>query len=920
MSLRIRPNYRKLWFALFLTILALTDFTGKVLYGLKWPSGVELSFLKFFGKFRLRSVSSNLNNSKKKSLKKLEVPFISPECSISSNIKRDTELNNETALKANISTSEIFEAKIGFGNNYISLLPLLLGKERFDLVVKTIENELKLYNHLKAFPKRIEIVEKYIQLYTFCSYFSPMLSCEIKKISDNLENLSNGTSILSDVSNNITNPNLLYNRRPNSSVVNFPWVSSKYSYKWNVISGAYGDVICGKIVGGNKNILSHSQDSTSFFFSTYKNFKSKEYVVFLSSSEVSETNLKYKQLETGKDIHICIKSFRSATHPEYFTIWNDENFNLKWLERDTWLSGLENEMYIRFTPNQIFIAPRILKNTNRSSGNILVTQLNEKSSHVCIKNCENSIFYPSVYESHYPWNIPSGRFWSSYLIMERFIGPSFSDVSNFLVLDSVINWTKLSKDNFYLWSASLIHVVYLFFSALISFTFTGSLLYQHCDLHANNLILLIENWKIAENDLFSTAKFQVSFKETISEILSSSIKNVKIIDLTYITYLNDKRRSSNLVCETFGEVSIRDIENWIIFLYNLKNDVDNIFSKHQDIPKNINPLSILIKLFERDINFNSTKPKYVGGSELWWKNWTFNQNKFDDLYDSVLGVGNFFKEAINQVESLIFENENIPFFPPLKSSYSKVLTNPIIFEVYFKQLFYVPYSILSFGTCIHQHEMIHNQTYFLTAAETLSHYFLILFQNEPDKLPSWAHKDQFGSKLLWNKCIKSNPLFSKSISENSLKEFYYEPCFTESCVSKKFFSKKIKTWIQEDSQDRDFFFNSSEKLILFSTNKINFALSILVLNQIKFNVKDYLMNSPKKLIQISVDFSSSISNYLINVIHQEKSVQDIHLFLSFCLAEYYKHLLLFINLSNFNFGEKLCSKIHKAIFIKYTNS
>ncbi|KAH8581501.1 uncharacterized protein ELE39_000562 [Cryptosporidium sp. chipmunk genotype I] len=922
MSLRIRPIYRKLWLIILLTVLVLTGFTEKVLYVLYRPLNTELSLLKFIGKIKLRSERSNLNFSNKKPQSEANKPSLSSTINSTNTIRNN--LTNEIFPRSNSSTSELPGAKIEYINRYISLLALLFGRARFNLVEETIKNELKLYNYLKTFPRRIEDFEKYIQLYTICSYLSPLLSCEIKEVFNTQKNVFNATSLVTfDSSNNITNSSSANVGKLSHSIINFPWVSSKDSYKWNIISGSYGDVICGKIFGGNKGIFPHNQESSSFFFSTYRNFKSKEYVAYVSTSEACETDTVYKQLETGKDIHVCIKSFRSASHPGYFTIWSDENFNLKWLERENWLSGFsDDKKYIKFTPNQVYIAPRMSQNLNHhSKGNGLIMQLSEKSSHTCVKNCENSIFYPSIYESHYPWNTISGRFWSSYLIMERFVGPSFSDISNFLVLDSVINWIKLSKDNFYLWSACLIHITYLFFSALISFTFTGSLIYQHCDLHASNLILISNSWNINEDGSFSVPKFQVSFRETISEIISSSIKNVKIIDLTYITHFNAKRRSSIPVCETFGEVSISDVENWQIFTYNLKNYVDNALSNHMDLPNNINPLSTLTKLFESDMDFNLTKPKYVGGSKLWWKNWAFNQNKFDDLYNSVIGIGNFFSKAITLIESSIYQNENIPLLSPLKISYSKVLTNPILFEVYLKELFYVPYSILSFGTCIYQHELLNkNQIYFLTAAETLSHFFLISSQTELDKLPAWVHKDQVGSKLLWNKCLNSNPLFSNAISENLPTQFYFEPCFKESCLFKKSFSNKIKLWIQEDIQDRDFFINSCKKLMLLSTNKINFTLSILVLNQIKFSVKEHLMNSLDKLLQVSIAFSNSLSDNLTNQIHEEKPVEDTRLFLSFCMMEYYKHLHLFISLSYFNFAERLCSKIYKAVFTKFIAS
>ncbi|CUV05801.1 unnamed protein product [Cryptosporidium hominis] len=925
MSLGILPIYRKLWLIICLAILTLTGITEKVLYTLKKPSNVELSLIKFIGRIKLRSEKLNRNLLNVKSQNNTNIPLLSSELNITNTIKRNINSTDETLPRINASISEIFETKIEHKNRYTSLFALLFGKTRFNLIEETIQNELKLYNYLKAFPIRIKDFEKYIQLYTICSYLSPLLSCEIKEVPNMKKDLFNVTSSATSnlfSFNNISNFSSVNLEKYNQTIINFPWVSSKYSYKWNVISGTYGDVICGKIFGGNKPLFPHIKESSSFFFNTYRNFKSKEYVAYIFDSEAYETNIVYKQLETGKDTHVCIKSFRSMNHPAYFTIWKDENYNLKWLERENWLSGLSNnEKYIKFTPNQVLIVPRIPKNPNHQKGNPLIMQLNEKSLHTCTDVCENSIFYPSVYESHYPWSIVSGKFWSSYLIMEQFAGPSFSDISNFLTLDSVINWIKLSKDNFYIWSACLIHIVYLFFSALISFTFTGSLMYQHCDLHASNLILISNNWEINEDNSFSKPKFQVSFREALSEIISSTIKTVKIIDLTYITYFNAKRRSLTQVCETFGEVSISDVENWQIFTYNLKDHVDNAFSKDKNLSNYINPISTLIKLFESDMDFNLTKPKYVGGSELWWKNWVFDQNKFDDLYDSVLGIGNFFSKAINLVELSIYQNESIPLLSPLKIPYSKVLTNPIFFEVYFKELFYVPYSILSFGTCINQHESLYNnQIYFLTAAETLSHFFLMSSQAELDKLPTWVHKDQVGSKLFWNECIKSNRLFSNSISENFPSAFYFEPCIKEFCVSKKSFSKKIKLWIQEDIQDRDFFINTFKKLILLSSNKISFTLSVLVLNQIKFTVKEHIIINPEKLLQISIAFSNSLSNYLIHQIHEEEPIQDPRLFLSLCVTQYYKHLHLYINLSHFNFGEKLCSKIYKAVFTKFTTT
>ncbi|KAJ1615438.1 hypothetical protein OJ252_124 [Cryptosporidium canis] len=908
MLIRIGSPCRDIWLVACIALLFAISFTADADYDIQSHSNIELCFLRFIGKVRLCNGGSSSSKLANTSANTLQHPLISSVTNLNDTVKSDLELSSKIALRANISNSEKSEVRAEIEHSYTSLLSLLLGKERFSLVKQTIKNELNLYSYIKAFPRRIENIEKHLQLYTICSYLSPIISCEIKEVFNNNLTLSDGYNSTSSS----CNPKY----REVNFPMTFPWVSS--GYKWNIISGTYGDVICGKVFGGNKNIFPHNQDSASFFFSTYKNFKSKEYSAFILVSKAHEASPRYKQLEAGKNIHVCIKSFRSVNHPDYFKIWEDENFNLKWLERDTWISNLPDYKYIKLTPSQVFIAPKISQGSSHK-GNPFVTHLNEKSTHTCVSNCESSIFYPSIYESHYPWNTVSSKFWSSYLLMEQFIGPSFSDISNFLVLDSVIAWTKLSSDNLYLWSVSLIHVAYLFFSALISFTFTGSLLYQHCDLHANNLILLSDKWEITDNDSFSIPKAHVSLQEAISEIVLSNIRSVKIIDLTYITHISDKRRSSNQLCETYGEVSISDVENWQVFLYNLKKDVDDALSKHKDIPQTANSLSTLIKLFENDVDFNLTKPKYIGGSELWWKNWSFNQNKFDDLYNSVMGIGNLFSEAISLVESSIFQNSDITLFGPPKSQFSKNVPSPITFEAYFKELFYVPYSILSFGTCIYQHEIIgKNQTmYFLVAAETLSHYFLINFQNESEKLPSWLHKDQVGSRLLWNKCIQSNSLFAKTISEEFPTKFYYEPCFAEYCISKKKFSDKIKGWIQEDIQDRSFFTNSLKKLIMLSTNKINFALSILVLNQIKYNVKEPLLESYEKLSQISTTFSKSVSDYLINELHKEKSVQGIQAFLSFCMEEYYKHLILFIDLSTFNFGEKLCSKINKAVFTHF---
>lgn len=909
MLLRIGVPYKSVWLTVVcITVAFATDFMARVVYAPEIPPNAELCLLKFFGRILTRNKGSSMNSfNRKTSAKPRKRLSTFPAVSkLNDTFGSDVYLSNEVDLRANLSSSsERPEVRTEATRDYnASLLSLLLGKERFDLVKQTISNELSLFSYIKKFPRRIENIDKYIQLYTICSYLSPIISCEIEQVSGNQAGLLNYTSTLPSPEV----PNIANNFPPA-----IPWVYS--GCKWNVISGTYGDVICGKVFGGSKSIFPHNQDSVSFFLSTYRSFKSKEYSTFTQVSKTHETYPKYKQLEVGKSINVCVKSFRSANYPEYFGIWRDENFNLKLLERETWLSNLGNAKQIKFTPSQVFIAPKPAPD-QKNQASSLVTNLNKRSPHTCKRDCATSIFDPSFHESHYPWNVLN-KFWSSFMVMKRFIGPSFSDLSRFLLLDSVISWTELAVDNLLLWSVSLIMVIYLFFSALMSFTFTGSMLYQHCDLHANNLILLSDRWNITKNDPFLVPRPDIYFQEIILDIVSSSVKDVKIIDLTYLTHIDDKRRSLENVCKTNGEVSISDIESWQVFLYNFKRDVDQALSRHPSLPKAANSLSKLTQLFESDVAFNLTRPMYIGGSKFWWKNWIFNQNKFDDLYDSVMGVGHLFVEAIRHTESAILHNTNTTLFSPLINSLSEGFTNPIAFETYFKEVFYVPYTILTFGTCIYQHGIVKTTraSYFLVAVETLSHYFLVTSKSGSEKLPSWAENSQVGSNILWDKCIKSNSLFSRVVNSVDFpREFYYEPCFAEYCISRKIFPAKIKSWIQENTFDRKFFIYSFRKLAALSTNKISFALSVLVFNTIKHNLKENVLETPEKLVQISMSFSNSLSDQLINQLYQDRSTKSTQLFLEICMEEYRKHLLLFISLSTFNFGEKLCSKINKALF------
>ncbi|KAF7456926.1 Protein kinase-like domain containing protein [Cryptosporidium felis] len=851
---------------------------------------VNQSFLKFIGKVPLNSVEKKIRDPALNVTKTENSRESNPEDPVIRVLRvekmefpeKESEKDNK---KPNVNL-EVPDTK--FQDTYYSLLSVILGKERFELVKHTIRNDHKLYDYLKAFPRRIETSDNYIQLYGFCSYLSPIFSCNISQ-REKVE------------------------IHPLQSPTFFPWIDPETSNTWDIIGGTYGSVVCGKFSGGSKKIFPYQFHSDSFFFSTYKDFKYTEYAVYLPTRGPGIED-SFKQLEPGKHLEGCVKVFRSASIPEYFEIWKDESFNLKWLERDTWISNLRtDDRFLKFTPFGIFLAPKKAQKLFYSKNPTLINQIQDNHLQVCSENCSNSIFYPRNFESRHPWNNISGKYWSSYLVMQGFIGPSFSDISSYLVLDSVIDWTKLSRSNLFLWSIAVIRLVYLFLSTIVSFTFSGTLVYQHCDLHANNLILETDTWEIRGDKSFSLPK-NSSFRETILEIASSTIKNVKIIDLTYLTYFDAKKRNFSEICDTFGEVSISDIENWGIYLYNFRDEIEKVFSKNSDsLTLVLNPLSILTAQLEAHEEFNSIRPVFKGGSEFWWENWVFFGHEFNELYEPVFDIGQSFHEAVEKIETMVFGN--ITQLDLLEYSTLKDFPDPITFEIYLRELFYVPYSIMTFGTCIFKHEIISKEQvpYFLIAAETLTHFFLANPSKMPSPPPDWILKDQVGTKLLWRNCLNINPLFTKSISPDFPSEFYLEPCFSEFCIVKRPFPEKIVTWIQKDFSDRNFFFQISKTLLKNSSDKATFVLSVLIANQIRFNIKDYLFNFQEKFLEVSVSFAVSLISILKDVFQENRPVQGVQTFLSFCLNEFNKHLMLFIGLSSFNFGKKLCLKVYRAV-------
>ncbi|KAK6589821.1 hypothetical protein RS030_192916 [Cryptosporidium xiaoi] len=874
-----------------------------------------------------------------------------------------TEVTNENKTTSNNRCS-IDSSKLTDVDDNV-LIKLLLGKERFELIKQTFRNELKLYNNLNTFPKRIDKFDSYIQLYTICSYLSSILLCDIFQ-DPKVKTLSLFHK-KDPVSNNTYS-------EVDFQVNSFPWVNQKDGFIWSVQSGAYGNVICGELIGGNKQLFPRfNGNMNSFLLSTYKLSSSDlEFSAFVPSFG---SNIEYKKLNTNKKYGVCVKVFRSSFNKEYFEIWEREIFNLKWLEKETWIYGNYNngnDVHLNFTPKQVYISS--LKKSNKKlkrfksdtiSNRKVYNEYNNQSSHFSQSYSENQMFYPNVFEANYPWNI-NGKYWSSFLLMERFLGPSVTDISNYLLRKDVIDWTKSSILNEYIWSVSIIKLIYLFFQTMVLFTFSGKFIYQHCDLHSNNVIFLSENWKsknsennfsVPSNDQVPIDVFDASddaktkilnqnsiIKEKIiKEIINSDVGRMKIIDLTFVTSYNLKSRREGNFCYTYNDVSIPDLDNWTIFTYELSFRIDKIFNKHSISSSRVNPLSILIKRIESDESFDNFRPKFKGESGFWWENWELNnQVNFDEKYKSTINFGSYFLETLDYIRSDFSQRSSEHSINKSFSSIETHFENPISLFVYMRNIFYIPYEISSFSNCLiklYRQVNKENKTYFQLTTESLVNYFaseLVSFDGLP---PNWIISESKGMRSHFKKC-KNN---KKNLYGSSL--HFQEPCFDKYSMVSKSFPKYIQDWTIHSENDDKYFIKISKELINRTTSGIHFSFSILLIYQYEKEVAIYNKKNSKSNDRTGIDtinsklfyslidefpslsdtefggYSESSKEFLRGVVSVSGILENLYLnqklLLSGCTSAIGKYNIMgYKNNVSLELENKICSNILKFVYLR----
>ncbi|KAH8738964.1 hypothetical protein FG386_003289 [Cryptosporidium ryanae] len=755
------------------------------------------------------------------------------------------------------------------------LIKLLLGKERFELAKQTFRNELKLYNNLNAFPKRSNEVDSYIQLYTICSYFSPILLCDIyqdpniKAKAKTPSLLSNGDPVSAKTHSGV-----------NLQVNSFPWVNGDDGFAWSVQSGSYGNVVCGEFIGGDKRFFPRSNfNVNSFFLNTYKLLSSElelhAFVPYFGN------RIEYRKLNTCQKYAVCVKVFRSSFNKEYFKIWERENFNLKWLERETWIygnHGNKNGVYLNFTPKQVYLS--FHKKTKRFKGDVISNKKasNEHSSHSLNyfqNHSEYQMFIPNVFEANYPWSI-YGKYWSSFLLMERFWGPSITDISNYLLRKDVVDWTKLSTVNEYIWSVSIVKLVYLFLQTIILFTFSGKFIYQHCDLHANNVIFLSKNWesKNYENNFFvpssdeaktESASERLDVKEKIiTEIVRSDIEKMRIIDLTFVTSYNRKSRREVNFCYTYNEISISDLDNWTIFTYELSFRIDKILETDPVLRSRVNPLGILTRKLEANKSFERLRPKFKGGSKLWWENWELNNKvTFDDKYESIANFDSYFSKTVDDLYFNLVQKNQVLSIDSSLTDTRKYFKNPASLLVYMRNVFYVPHKILSFVHCLVKFYMQKNgkaKTHFQLSSEGLVNYFaseLTSFEGLP---PNWLILESKHMYSYFKKCKSSKEdLFGSPLH-------FQEPCLDKYCLIQKSFPKYIQDWAIDSENDDKHFTKISRKIIKHTTSGIHFSLAILLIYQYEREVMAFVNEKSEQngSVKIQVD-TSSLKSFLSSI-------------------------------------------------------
>ncbi|KAL7067197.1 hypothetical protein ACR3K2_22980 [Cryptosporidium serpentis] len=709
------------------------------------------------------------------------------------------------------------------GDNFI-----VSEQDRIRLIETTSENENRLLYESRFLQVELSDLEKYIGLYTICTYFSSFIYCDVDK--------NNNSSLLLD------NP------------LKFPWITSDKKLSWSVFGGTYGDIVCGLLHGGS--YVLEIKNYESFLSSTYMIDYNSIYGTYINHSYYKNSRF----LRYYENMNICIKSFRSTNIPSYIDIWNREQYILKWLNNDIWEVG---NIDISFTPLVITIAMRNKENELKKSDS------NNKQYNY------NILFPIRLYETNYPWNIYSNKYWSSFLIMERIWGPSIADVARYLISNEVLNWIQKSSEFLYYWNIALLKLSFMYFASLVSFSLTGRLIYQHCDLHANNIFIISKLWRPSiHNQLFEPINNKPY--ELIGDIIFKSFNEVRILDFTFVNVLYSyiERQSIN-TCKTLGEISLNDIENWMAFIFDFNMDI-NIALEKSNIFLRYQPLEVLIENLMKNNNWNLIKPYFMGNSKYWWIRWSFKHKyTFDATFNNYLTFDSSLRKTLYILEIEYKKNINVSI-PKYMKRINKEFNNAISFEVYLRGYFYVPFDLMIFGHCtLHYFGNLYmkllNSSYLIYAVKTLSLYMTKITNTDR---PLWSLQYVNDSILLWDKCYKINSRFQNIRSKRKWLDEYLEIGDNGQFNKKEKFPGYIREWLVKTEEEEEKFIYMAMILFRKSESGIHFALAIRILYKYmlekKINKED------------SIEISLEISNKILSHISDDSKLYNSTILLATC--------------------------------------
>ncbi|OII77481.1 hypothetical protein cand_016410 [Cryptosporidium andersoni] len=726
--------------------------------------------------------------------------------------------NNIEYQRGSISFNKYMNSN---GSNFI-----ISKQDRIKLIEMTSENENHLLSEGRFLQGKLSDFEKYIGLYTICTYFSSFIYCDMDK--------NNNTLLLDDPSK-------------------FPWITSDKKLSWSVFGGTYGDVVCGLLRGGSH--LLEIKNHESFLSSTYMIDYNSIYNTYINHSYYKNSRF----LRHYEDMNICIKSFRSTDIPSYIDIWNREQYILKWLNNDIWKVG---NIDVSFVPLIITITMRNKEDKlERSDSN------NKQYNY-------NILFPISLYETNYPWNIYSNKYWSSFLIMERIWGPSIADVARYLISDEVLNWIQKSSEFLYYWNIALLKLLFMHFASLVSFSLTGRLIYQHCDLHANNIFIISKFWRPSiYNQLFEPINNPY---ELISDIIFKPFNEMRILDFTFVNVLYSyvERQSIN-ICKTLGEISLNDIENWIAFIFDFNMDI-NIALEKSNIFLRYQPLEILIENLMENNNWNLIKPYFMGNSKYWWIRWSFKHKyTFDETFNNYLTFDSSLRKTLDILEIEYKKNINVSI-PGYMERINKEFNNAISFEVYLRGYFYVPFDLMIFGHCTlyyfgNSHMEHLNSSYFKYAVKTLSLYMTKITSTDR---PLWSLQYVHESILLWDRCYKINSRFQNIRLKRKWLDEYLEIEDSGQFNKKKKFPRYIRKWLVKTEEEEEKFIYIVMLLFRKSESEIHFTLAIRIFYK-------YILGK-KVDKEDSIEISLEISNKILSYVSDDSKLYNSAMLLAAC--------------------------------------